>query len=74
MAIRGLFFFFLVLIVAWRWRQWREAKKQIPQRDADAPHTSTTMIACHTCGVHLPVADAVKGGRGRFYCCAAHRK
>lgn len=32
------------------------------------------MLACATCGLHLPAADALVGPDGRHYCCAEHRR
>jgi len=31
------------------------------------------MLACSTCGVHVPESEGIKAG-GKFFCCEAHRK
>lgn len=36
------------------------------------PSQPDTMVRCRHCGVHLPAADAVRGGLGP-YCCDEHR-
>lgn len=35
--------------------------------------TALQMVACSTCGLHLPKADALTGKIGS-YCCAAHQR
>lgn len=70
MALRGLLLFLVFLIVLWRWRQWRDGKRGIKQRDAQP---LVEIVVCHACGVHLPRGDALKGARGHFYCCVAHQ-
>jgi uncharacterized protein len=32
------------------------------------------MVACASCGLHLPEADALRGRDGRFYCSNEHRQ
>jgi uncharacterized protein len=63
----------VVLAYAW-WRQQRlhEAARRppAPPRPAAPP---AEMVACRHCGVHLPVADAVRGQRG-LYCSDEHRQ
>lgn len=70
MAWRGLLFFFLFLIVLWRWRQWRDGKERIEKREKEA---FSEIVACRHCGVHLPLADAVRGKHGHFYCSIVHK-
>jgi uncharacterized protein len=63
--------FTLVLLVAWRWRSARSdvaARKQ----PTDTPAAPTDVVACHHCGLHVPIADALQGNRGA-YCSHAHR-
>jgi uncharacterized protein len=31
------------------------------------------MVACRTCGLHLPRAEAVFGSNGEPFCCQEHR-
>jgi len=71
--VRFLLVFLVVLVVAWRWRSWREAQ----QRDknaaaARATPPTTEMVLCRHCGVHIPVNEAVVGLKGN-YCSTAHR-
>lgn len=68
--MRFLLVFLVVLILAWRWRTWREAKQR-DRQTATKPRT-TEMVICHQCGVHIPVQDAVIGTQGS-YCSTAHR-
>ena len=70
--MKFLLVFLVVLIIAWRWRTWREAIQLTVKRKSAAVPDATTMVACHHCGVHLPVSDAVVGTQGN-YCSAAHR-
>ncbi len=70
--MKGLVFLLLFLVMAWRWRTWREAQapKRVPPQPA-APKTIDT-LACRQCGLHVPHADAIQGAQGA-YCCIAHR-
>jgi len=71
--MRPLLVFLLILVLAWRWRTWREARQQEKQRQNPSQAGSTTaMLACRQCGVHVPAQDAVVGRLGT-YCCAAHQ-
>lgn len=70
--MRFLLVFLVVLVLAWRWRTWREAaRREMPRNDNAAPSTTDT-VACHHCGVHIPAQDAVIGALGA-YCSGAHR-
>lgn len=69
--MRFLLVFLVVLILAWRWRTWREATQRQRQVPSQSQKT-TEMVTCHQCGVHIPVQEAVVGIRGS-YCSAAHR-
>ena len=70
--MRLLLVFVVVLILAWRWRVWREARP--PRRRAPAGQPKAiTMVHCRQCGVHIPEQDAMVGSEGH-YCCAAHRQ
>jgi uncharacterized protein len=70
--VKFLLVFLVVLLVAWRWRAWREVAQR-DKRVADRAKPSTTeMVLCRHCGVHIPVNEAVVGVQGN-YCSAAHR-
>ena len=70
--MRFLLVFLVVLVLAWRWRTWREARQRAVQSKKAATPETIGMVACHHCGVHVPVRDAVTGALGH-YCSAAHR-
>lgn len=72
--MRFLLVFLVVLVLAWRWRTWREAVQHEAARSLDkaAKPDTTDMVACHQCGVHIPAHDAVVGALGT-YCSVAHR-
>ncbi len=70
--MRFLLIFLVVLVLAWRWRVWRESRlKERQQSQATKPAT-IGMVACHDCGVHVPTGEAVTGALGH-YCSVAHR-
>ena len=70
--MKFLLVFLVVLVIAWRWRTWRETSQLTLKRKNTAVPDATTMVACHQCGVHLPANDAIVGTQGS-YCSAAHR-
>ena len=70
--MKFLLIFLVVLVIAWRWRTWREASQLAVKRKNPVVPDATTMVACHQCGVHLPASDAVVGTQGS-YCSVAHR-
>lgn len=70
--MRFLLVFLVVLILAWRWRTWREAAKSKNRAAGNDRPQFTDTVACSKCGVHLPVQDAVVGTLG-VYCSAGHR-
>jgi uncharacterized protein len=35
---------------------------------------SDPMLQCAYCGVHIPAAEAVRGGDGRTFCCSGHEQ
>lgn len=65
--------FLVVLIVAWRWRAWREAarvtKKKHAKPDLGLP---SDMVSCRHCGLHVPANEAVIGALGT-YCSSDHK-
>lgn len=68
----------VVLGYAW-WRHQRQqaAREHAAERARRTSHPSPAqpgpMVRCRHCGVHLPAADAVRGGLGP-YCCDEHRR
>jgi uncharacterized protein len=70
--VKFLLVFLVVLVIAWRWRTWRESvqTERREERARDTP--STDMISCRQCGLHLPANEAVAGKLGR-YCSKEHR-
>jgi uncharacterized protein len=71
--VRFLLVFLVVLVVAWRWRAWREARhRERHQAQVAKPATVVGMVACGDCGVHVPTGEAVTGSLGH-YCSVAHR-
>jgi uncharacterized protein len=70
--VKFLLVFLVVLVIAWRWRTWREAT-QDKVKDADSTTTSTAdVVACRQCGLHIPARESVVGKMGS-YCCSDHR-
>jgi uncharacterized protein len=70
--MKFLLVFLVVLVIAWRWRAWRESAQR-KKRNAQVGDTpSTEMIPCRQCGMHLPASEAVTGQLGR-YCSQEHR-
>jgi uncharacterized protein len=70
--VKFLLVFLVVLVIAWRWRTWREASQLAVKPKSPVVPDATTMVVCHHCGVHVPANDAVVGAQGS-YCSAAHR-
>ncbi len=65
----------LALLALWWWRSLagRGTERSQAPKQPPAPPPPQDMIACRHCGVHLPGADAIAGGKGS-YCSAAHRQ
>lgn len=73
----------LVLVVFWLWRSSRQNRmndksdknsKNSMQPGSGKPQiTSTQIVACKVCGLHLPHTDALAGKHG-LYCSSAHRQ
>ena len=73
----------LVALGLWLWQRNRSADKRDTSSgppDATAAAKSKTpglsaipIVACSTCGVHLPKSDALLGTRG-VYCCTSHQR
>ena len=64
--------FLVALVLAWRWRTWREAVQREKQMDNRPAANPTDIVACRQCGVHVPIQDAVSGDLGA-YCTTRHR-
>ena len=71
----------LALAVIWLWRGKRRASLAEKARQQKPPQSSgrtgalrtTEVIACDVCSVHMPLNEALTGGRG-VYCSEAHRR
>jgi uncharacterized protein len=71
--VRFLLIFLVVLVVAWRWRVWRESRPRKTHSNKASASKSIGMVACHHCGMHVPTHDAIPGALGH-YCSLAHRQ
>jgi uncharacterized protein len=64
-----------IVLFAWHWRSAR--RRELQDRSAKQPPTTTTsvveMVPCSYCGVHLPAAESFAGLRGT-YCTEEHRR
>ncbi|HEX5806806.1 MAG TPA: PP0621 family protein [Macromonas sp.] len=72
--------YLLVLLVVggaiWLWRHNRleERSRTSPKKYNSPAQTSTTaMVVCRHCGIHLPQAEAIQGIQG-YYCDPEHRR
>lgn len=71
--MKFLLIILVVLVVAWRWRAWRETRlHKSADKQTAAAAKSIGMVSCSHCGVHIPADEAVQGALGS-YCSAAHR-
>jgi uncharacterized protein len=64
-----------VLVIAylvWRNGRLKDGRGAPPPKPGPAAGPQE-MIACSTCGVHLPRSDAVFGSNGAPYCSQEHR-
>lgn len=64
--------------VWWRHQRQQDAQERAAERARQAaqragPTAPDAMVRCRHCGVHLPAADAVRGGLGP-YCSDEHRR
>lgn len=61
------------------WRRNRRARMDARAQGDGRPGRTIAppqdMVACATCGLHLPRADALASpaARGQYFCCAEHR-
>ena len=70
--MKFLLMFFIVMVIAFQWRQSRKPKVHKAARRSAPPAGASTMVPCAQCGLHVPEADAVHGKKA-LYCSAAHR-
>ncbi len=70
--MKFLLVFLIVLIVAWRWRTWRETAHLEKKASRVGSISSAEMVPCQHCGLHLPISEAVVGKLGP-YCSNDHR-
>jgi uncharacterized protein len=65
----------LLLFGVFAYLLFKSLKRRNRSRDADAPgpRSPERMVACASCGVHLPESDAIESS-GRHYCCEEHRR
>ncbi|WP_298927703.1 PP0621 family protein [uncultured Ramlibacter sp.] len=67
-----LFGVLLVVYLVWR-HQRRTEGSGTPPAPAQPAALAQDMVRCPVCALHLPRAEAVAGGDGRFYCSPEHR-
>ena len=65
--------FLWLLLGAVAWWLLKPRRHVTPPGAARKAAPVETMVDCARCGVHLPSSDALRDGRDRAYCCAAHR-
>ncbi len=71
--MRFLLGFIVVLVIAWRWRAWREARQLEKTKAKSDPAMTANMVSCKQCGLHIPSNEAVTGRLGS-YCGTDHRR
>ena len=74
-----LFGVLFVVYLLWRHERRLEQQQSGGPEAARPPAPATPalrqeMVQCPVCTVHLPRADALADERGRYYCCAEHRR
>ena len=64
----------LILLLLWAFKRGRGANKPPPPAPPDKPAEPSTseMVSCAHCGIHLPQEEAVSGQKG-LYCSTEHR-
>jgi uncharacterized protein len=69
----------VLLYLAWRWYQSQKRKDEPPVAGpavASSPAANgepEPMVQCASCGIHLPVSEALPAPGERHYCSEAHR-
>lgn len=71
--MRFLLGFLVVLVIAWRWRAWRESKQLMKRNTPSDPAVASDMLSCKQCGLHIPANEAIAGKLGS-YCSTDHRR
>lgn len=61
----------VVLLGVWLWRSSRPVDTKRHQATPKAGPEPQDMIPCALCAVHIPMADAIQGRKGR-YCSTDH--
>ena len=71
---RVLFFVLLALAIYLLWRSFQRRDRDEPSRQPRADDRAPqAMVACATCGLHLPRQEALLLG-DRYFCCEEHRR
>jgi uncharacterized protein len=70
--MKFLLAFLVVLVIAWRWRAWRESAQRGNRNAKVGDASAAEMIPCRQCGMHLPANEAIAGKLGH-YCSQEHR-
>jgi hypothetical protein len=70
--VRFLLVFLVVLVVAWRWRTWRESAQIDKKKANNSSAASANMVPCRLCGLHVPLNEVEVGTLGN-YCSKDHR-
>lgn len=69
----------LLLYLAWRWYSAQKQRDDTSVPDAPAAPASDAggkpeaMVRCASCGIHLPVSEALPAPGDLHFCCEAHR-
>lgn len=69
----------LLLYLAWRWYSAQNQKTEAPgaepasSPEPDAGREAEAMVRCASCGIHLPVSEALPAPGDLHYCSEAHR-
>lgn len=71
----------LLLYLAWRWYSALKHKSEAagpeatssPVPDAGREAAAEAMVRCASCGIHLPVSEALPAPGDLHYCSEAHR-
>ncbi|NLY17078.1 MAG: hypothetical protein GXZ05_12000 [Gammaproteobacteria bacterium] len=61
----------LALLALAGWWLWKKTRALTQSGASRADATSTAMVCCQHCQLHLPQPDAVQH-QNRWYCCQAH--
>jgi uncharacterized protein len=70
----GIRLLFLILALAAIWmivRFYWLSSRQLSKHESPPQLKADDMVACHHCGLHIPVDEAIKAGE-HWYCCPEH--